>query len=154
MEINIGPYAGKSVEWLVLREPQYVACLLDNSDRDEAMKLLRERSQALIAQFDSKPFTNKCSGNNHGCSKPVTRCTVPLSCVDPPYWWCDDCNQYQYGGVEGRLTQLRKYRDAINHVAFFCHGREEDYRTIIRAMGTAKGLPARVGEKQAQQFFA
>jgi hypothetical protein len=51
------------------------------------------------------------------------------------------------------LTIIHTYRQALAHIEERCHGLKSGYREIIRLMSLAKGLPARVGERQAAAFF-
>jgi hypothetical protein len=51
------------------------------------------------------------------------------------------------------LTEVRTYREALEHVEFTCGGGKADYKAIIRDFALAKGLPQRSGEKQIEAFF-
>jgi hypothetical protein len=145
-------HAGKSLELLVLKEPDYIKWMLEQKNPGAAMKRAQDEAKRLIAKFDAMPFTENCSGHT-GSPHPATRCTVYGNNVRGPYWWCDACNPYQSGANPGKLQEVRSYGQALRHVASFCGGRVSDYKSLIRDLAAAKGLPSRVGEKQAQAFF-
>ena len=73
--------------------------------------------------------------------------------INAPHWWCDTCDPYETGALSGKLYLLDSYINALGHVEIFCSGRKSDYKKIIKLMSQAKGLPNRVGETQAQNFF-
>ena len=152
MDLTFGKHSGKSVEMLLLKEPQYLGWMLTQKDARGVLKQAQDHARKKIAEFNGKPFTKKCGG--HLCSEVATRCTVYLNNVTDPRWWCEDCNPYQAGANAGKLQSLKTYSDAYQHVGIYCSGRVSDYRAIILAMAKAKGLPARVGEKQALEFFS
>lgn len=107
--------------------------------------------QQLIKIFDAKPFTGKQCWDK-SCSKAVTRFTVYFDNIEP-YWWCESCDPYQSGANSGKLQLPIGYFSALQHVELFCRSKKSDYADIIKTISQAKGLPARVGEAQAQQFF-
>ncbi len=45
------------------------------------------------------------------------------------------------------------YTQALDHIRDYCGGRKGDLNYLIRLLAEAKGLPKRVGEKQARSFF-
>lgn len=148
MNLHFGKYVGKTTQLLVLKEPQYVHWLLGENPSGP---LLAAKSQIIkhIAAFDGKPLTTNCLG----CKSPACLCTVYDNAVSP-MWWCDACDPYQQGAVNGRLTELRTYRDALSHVKWRCGERTTDYRELIKTMAQAKGLPARVGAAQTESFLS
>lgn len=152
MEVQFGKHAGKSLELIVLKEPDYLTWMLGQSDATGAMKHAQKEAERLITIFDKKPFIKTCEGNS--CGKPSTRCTVYTNNVRTPYWWCADCDPYQSGANRGKLYSVSTYRQALQHVTLHCGGRTSDYKAIIKEMAIAKGLPSRVGKPQAQKFFA
>lgn len=152
MKIGFGKHAGKTIELLVLKEPDYIAWMLAQETRaGSSMENAQMEANRLIAMFDRKPYIKKCFGRN--CTQTATCCTVYNSNVLSPYWWCDNCSPYQSGASPGKLFVLRTYSEAISHADRYS-GVKSDYKSIIRSMAEAKGLPARVGAKQAAQFFA
>ena len=152
VELNFGKNAGKSVEQLVLKDPKYIHWMLSQSDAKGALKLAQAHAAKCIKRFDAKPFVKTCSGQN--CHATATRCTVYTDNVSDPYWWCDTCDPYESGANRGKLPVLTTYAQAYNHVQLYCSGRVSDHKDIVLSMAKAKGLPSRVGEAQALQFFA
>lgn len=150
MQVTIGKNAGKSVELLVLKDPAYVQWLLDTQASGKLLQI-KQHAQSLIRKFDAKPLSTRCYGR--ACSKPATRATVYLDNL-VPYWWCASCDAYEAGANDGKLQFISTYGQALEHVQFYCKGRKSDAAEIIKYFAQAKGLPARVGEQQAQQFFA
>jgi len=153
MEITFGKHAGKSIELLLLKEPEYIKWMLEQQNATGAMKRAQDEAKRLIARFNTKPFIKDCFGKP-GAAHKATRCTVYGNNVTVPYWWCDSCNPYQSGANSGKLQAVSTYEEALNHVGFWCSGRSSDYKSLIKDLAQAKGLPARVGEKQAVAFFA
>lgn len=149
MLVPVGKHKGKSVELLLLKESGYVQWLVQQNASGPLLALQAE-AKRLIQKFDLKPFQMKCNGNN--CSAPATRLSVYGNNISP-YWWCDKCDPYQMGAIAGKLQIFRFYSSALNHVVFYCAGRQSDYKDLIKKIAQAKGLPSRVGEPQAVAFF-
>ena len=150
MKVGFGKYKNMTIEALVLKEAYYVAWILDQSDPSGPLARAQAEIQRLIHLFDVTPYRTKCYG--HDCSKSAKYCTVYQSNAYSRMWWCDGCNPYQMGAIDGKLSRISTYRDAINHCRIFC-SRREDFNNLIKHIAQAKGLPQRVGEKQAAEFF-
>ena len=150
MQVTIGKHAGKSLELLMIREPGYVQWLVQQATSGPLLALKNEALK-LMKKFDAKPFNQVCHGRT--CNLGATRATVYGNSL-APYWWCASCDPYESGANQGKLQVVRTYAGALNHVELYCSGRKSDYVDLIRYLAKAKGLPARVGEKQAQLFFA
>jgi hypothetical protein len=150
MQVTFGKHAGKSLELLMLREPGYIHWLVQQSATGPLLALKSEALK-LMKRFDAKPFNQVC--HSRTCKLGATRATVYGDNL-VPYWWCANCDPYESGANAGKLQIVRTYADALSHVEFYCSGRKSDYVELIRYLAEAKGLPARVGEKQAQFFFA
>ncbi|MFC1485474.1 hypothetical protein ACFL55_00425, partial [Candidatus Latescibacterota bacterium] len=112
---------------------------------DARMTQFIQEARKLIALFDRKPFRVNCDGLR--CSKRATRISIPPSNISSIMWWCDDCNPYQTT-INGPLHIVRYYENALS-----INANKQELKELIRAMARAKGLPERVGEKEAQQFF-
>ena len=149
MQVTFGKHDGRSVEFLMLKEPGYVHWLIQESPSG-ALLAVKHHAQSLMKKFDAKPFHRACHGRN--CTASATRATVYGTSL-APYWWCDNCDPYEAGANDGKLQGVRTYGQALNHVEFYCAGRKSDYVALIKYLAEAKGLPARVGEKQANAFF-
>lgn len=149
--VTFGKHSGKSVELIVLKFPDYVRWM--NRRKNKAGRLQKAMSVALklIKQFDNKPFVERCCGP--GCKNLATRCSLYRDSVIEPYWWCDECDHYAFGARPGHLAVVSTYVQAIKHVGSYCPDKPAPYRTLIRELAKAKGLPPRLGEKQALEFF-
>jgi hypothetical protein len=121
LQVTLGKYKGKSVELLVLKEPDYVNWLLAQN-LSGPLLAVKKRAQSLIAQFDAKPVQKKCSAQT--CGNLATRATVYSNNLSP-YWWCANCDPYQFGANAGKLQILRTYSDALLHVELYCSGRKQ-----------------------------
>lgn len=146
MKLTFGKHKGKSVEIVVLKEPEYAMWILSKEDADEPLAHIRKEVQRLINVFDSKPFARKC----YGCSR---RTTTRVSLAPPSpsaYWWCDECNPRSMG-CDGLLSIVQTYQEAMQYAGLCL--RKNHTKGLIRDLAEAKGLPKRVGEKQAEEFF-
>lgn len=151
MQVEFGKHVGKSVEFLMLKEPSYIKWVLEQQSPTGAMAKVKSYIQQLIEIFDKKPFTGKqCCAKK--CKQPATRFTVYLDNLDP-CWWCNTCDPYQKGANSGKLQSPINYRSALQHVELYCRNRKSDYTDIIKMISHAKSLPNRIGEAQAQKFF-
>jgi len=149
MIVNFGKHKGKSVATLVLKEPSYIFWVLCQKDPGGPLARVKAESKRLIQIFNSKPFTEK---RCYGCKIQATRCTVYSSNVYGPMWWCNKCDPYQTGALTGKLESISAYIDALHHCDLYC-STKESMKNLIMTLAKAKGLPKRVGEKQANNFF-
>jgi hypothetical protein len=150
MQVTFGKYAGTSLELLMLRAPEYIHWIVQQSATGALLELKSEALK-LMKKFDAKPFNQVC--HSRTCRLGATRATVYGDSL-VPYWWCANCDPYGSGANAGKLQIVRTYADALSHVEFYCSGHKSDYGKLIRDLAEAKGLPVRVGEKKAQFFFA
>lgn len=104
----------------------------------------------LVRKFDAKPFAKRCF--NKACSKRATYATVYQDNVFSPCCWCETCDPSRSGASRGKLQAVSGYREALEHVDVY-GGRRDDYKQIILEIARAKGLPSRVGDTQAHEFF-
>ena len=153
MQVTFGKHVGKSVELLMIKEPNYISWILGQDSPRGAMAKMKSHVEQLIYIFDAKPFTEKkCYSAT--CSNQATRLTMYEENLIPlPFWWCDTCDPYQTGANRGKLRFLMGYLSALQYVRSFCGGKKSDYVTIIKRIAQSKGLPHRVGELQVQKFF-
>lgn len=149
MKAPLGKHKDKLMDLIVLKEPSYVSWLLD-SHATGRLLAMKSEAKSLINKFDNKRYTNKCSGQ--GCMSSATRLSVYLDNVTP-LWWCDICDPYEKGANPGKLQIFSTYSDGLLHVKNYCNGKSTHYKKIINEMAKAKGLPARVGDTQAEDFF-
>jgi hypothetical protein len=152
MTITFGKYRGKSVEWLVLKAPDYLKWILEQPDSTCNLASVKTEALRLISLFDAKQITKPCLGSN--CSKAAIQFTAYQGNPYLIYAWCDTCDPYQQGASPGKLTFIKTYRDALNYVKRDGGGRSSDYKGAIKKIAMAKGLPARSSEAQMKEFFA
>lgn len=150
MHVTVGKHAGKSVELLILKFPDYVHWLLKTSVSGPLL-IVKTHIKTLIAKFDAKPLLRDCRG--HNCNLKATRATV-YGINLTPEWWCANCDPYQLGANPGKLQAVKTYGNALDHVEFYCSSRKSDFQEIIKYLAQAKGLPSRAGEVQCKAFFA
>ena len=151
MIIDSGKYKGISVGMVILKNPDYVAQVLDENDAQGQLSRIQIEMKRLISIFDSKPFNKNCRGSH--CSRPAAKFTVYEDNIYNLYWWCDIHNPYESGASPATLTEIRTYEEALVHVKWALKGRKADYAYLIKAMAQAKGLPKRVGEDQVNIFL-
>jgi len=145
MKLTFGKHKGKSVETIVLKNPDYAMWLLSKTDAGEPLSHIRKEIARLIRVFDSKSFVCKC----YGCYETATR--FSLAHPSPSaYWWCDKCSP-RSRGCDGLLSVGHTYKEAMQFAALAL--RKDHTIGLIRDIAEAKGLPKRVGEKQAAEFF-
>jgi hypothetical protein len=49
---------------------------------------------------------------------------------------------------------VKNYKGALQHVEWTCGGVKSAYKSMIRAVALAKGLPERSGDKEIDAFFS
>src|SRR5690348_4053546 len=125
MLVTFGKHQGRTVEELVLKEPDYVVWMLMQPNPAGAMARTCHEARRLIGVFDDKPFLGPCSGRD--CPRPATRCSVYGQNIQP-VCWCDDCDPYSMGASQGRLQIITGYGDAVRHVGAWCDSRKSDLK--------------------------
>lgn len=148
MKVDFGKFHGKTIELLVLKEPDYIDWFL--RDIGDKKPHINAEIMRLLRRFDQKEFSEKCMGRR--CTAIATKMTAYQSNLTP-HWWCDDCNPYQTGALDGKLSHIKTYKDALQHVWFYCKGNKKDAKRLVLNLARGKGLPARVGETAATKFF-
>jgi hypothetical protein len=130
MDTFAGKHLEKSIELLVLTDPEYVVSLLRLDELGGSLSKARSELIRLICVFDGLPFKTRCQSPD--CRRRATRFSAYQRTVRMvPI--CDTCDPYHMGASSGKLTVVETYQDAVNH--------------------EAKGLPERVGEARAISFF-
>lgn len=148
MIVSFGKHEGKSVELLVLKEPDYIKWVVGQEATGPLLAVQREANR-LIRVFDSKPFVAKCLK----CKRnDATRVSLYQGKSDP-YWWCDKCNPLSRGADPSKIRIAIGYEGLLYHVECTCGGRKSDYRNVVRKVAELKGLPKRVGDAQSSAFF-
>jgi hypothetical protein len=151
MELLFGKHECKSTELLVLRHPDYVDWMLREVDAKGMFAQAQSEVRRLISLFDEMPIVKPC--RNPECANLATRASVHLGRTDL-WWWCEVCKPYGSGAGLDKLHIIRSYWDAIDYVTLVSSRPRSDLNALIRRLAEAKGLPSRVGEKQAAVFFA
>jgi hypothetical protein len=151
MLVTFGKHSGKSAEMLVLKHPDYAWWMLGVELPTAFLRQVQQELRRLIKVYNDKPIVVPCQAPD--CGSTATRGSVSRGAVWPRFW-CDECDPYQLGASSGKLQIVRSFEDAICYVNMFCEGRKDMMRILIKELARAKGLPTRVGEQQAEKFFA
>lgn len=146
MRIQTGKQAGKTTEEVLLKQADWAQWMVENIPNSPVSKNFRQ----LRLAFNRKAFTAECTK----CGEVATCATAYRETGRSLMFWCDDCDPYASGAVQGTLTVIETYGDALRHVDQSCNGVRAEKRAIIRELAEGKGLPRRVGENQATAFFA
>jgi hypothetical protein len=67
-------------------------------------------------------------------------------------WWCDDCDPYQMGSRDGKLSLIKTYYDAFLHHNMY-RTPKSALKDLVKTIAMEKGLSKRVGQKDAEEFF-
>jgi hypothetical protein len=146
MEFKSGKNAGKTSEEVLLKKPDWARWYTQNYPEAPHSKEFRR----LAKVFDEKPFTTKCDG---ACGKVATRASA-YTCSPSLRFWCDDCSPTSQGASPHKLHVVNTLRDVMSHIEWSADGYRAWKRDIVRQLAEAKGLPKRVGKKQALAFFS
>lgn len=152
MQISFGKHNGKSAEEVVLKNGSYVKWVLSQPDAGAGLSRLRAELKRLVGKLDAKPIVGKCHG--HNCSNQPLRFSAYWNNDSSLFSWCETCDPYSAGALEGKLYSIRSYEDALSHVELRCGGTQAGYDRMARALAEKKGLPSRVGAAAAKKFFA
>ena len=149
MMILHGKHTGKSVEWVVLKDPSYTWWVLNEPNANGWLIPARQEALRLLNIFDRKRFLKKCTE----CKERVA--TKASFCDDSPIplWWCNECEPDLTETLKGRIHTVITYTQAFDHIRDYSRGRKGDLNYLIHLLAEAKGLLKRVGEKQARSFF-
>jgi hypothetical protein len=102
-----------------------------------------------MREFDAKPFTEKC----HSCGKLATRASTYRN--NPSLmFWCDECPPHSSGAEKEKVQAVTSIREVLQHIDWTADGHRAWKRKIVRELAEGKGLPKKVGEKQALAFFS
>jgi hypothetical protein len=140
MRFKGGKRAGKTYEEVFLKKPDFARWYSRQFADTSAAAEFRE----LAKRFNAKPFTARC----HGCVSIATRASAYRGTPSLNFW-CDNCKTTDAGAMGDKLAIVRTIREALDHVDYTASGKRVYMRAIVRELAEAKGLPTRVGEKQA-----
>lgn len=146
MRFQSGKYEGKTTEEVLLKYPDWARW---NTRNYGEAKHSREFG-ALAKKFTAKPFVVDCAGGH--CGKKATRASAYQGSGDLMFW-CIDCSPSQSGAEPSKLKIVKTIGDVLDHVEFTMDANRGWARIMVRSLAEAKGLPKRVGEKQALAFF-
>jgi len=144
--IKSGAKAGKSTQELVLKEPDWVQFFMGKAPQGSIPAAIKSH----VAAFNSRPLVKEC----WRCKDLATRASFYAGDARSACYWCEGCDPYSTGARSGMLTIVTTYSQALRFVDFHCRGSRVEKRKIIRLLGAAKGLPGRVGPKEAADFLA
>jgi hypothetical protein len=144
MEFKSGKHAGKTTEEVLLKEPDFAQWYISKFPDAKHSKDLKR----LIKEFDARPFTKECAG----CGGAATRASAYRGSPSLMFW-CAECNPYSSGAGSGRLRMVSTVGDVLEHIDLTANGSRPYKRRIVRELAEGKGLPKRVGKKQAADFF-
>jgi hypothetical protein len=151
MIIGFGKYRGQPAESVLLAHPDYVMWALAQDAETGPLAHLSREFGRLIDHFNSLPFIVSCVGE--GCDRTAMCCTLHQRAV-VPYFWCSSCNPLAERNPPAKLVRVGTYHEACYYVCAHCNNRKTDMVRLIRQLAQAKGLPDRVGEREAIAFFA
>ena len=145
MRIKTGQFAGMTTEEVLLKWPDWAFWMMRRFPDSAIGKAFHD----LIEELDAIPFTEQCKI----CGEAARRATAFRGVSRNLTFWCDECKSYESDALRGDVTVIETFEDALSHVNWQCDGRRSELRAIIRALARGKGLPKRVGETQAVEFF-
>lgn len=138
MILQFGKHRGKSVERVVLYEPDYALWALGQEATSVGFDELQDEIRRLIRDFDNKPFTQVCMGDD--CENTATRGTT-YDGSNSLFWWCDECSPTQLGASPDKLRVVRTYFDVATYRSSRRNTIPAYWSRRVLAMARAKGLP-------------
>jgi hypothetical protein len=141
--LKFGKHKGKTHEEVLLKHPDYAQWMIEH--------LPESAHQAIISRmqdFDDKPFTADCDREYGRKATRVTACGDSSGLC----FWCDECDPLSNGAR--RVAIIYSLTGLLQHVDANADGNRALKRRIVRRLAAAKGLPKRVGEKEALDFFS
>ena len=144
---------GKNIllELLMLKNPKYVRWILHfKGIYGHYVDAKEEEIPHLMNLFDSKPILKKCFKKD--CNNMPTRFAIneyngAVCC------FCDSCKIDNEGGTYSWSNPIHTYNEALNYARYHGGNTKTSFKYLITKMAEAKGLPKRVGEKEAMRFF-
>jgi len=150
MKITFGKYKGKTVEYLMINQPDYIKWILIEHEPSGDLATTQKQVSKLIRKFDKKPFIGKsCSSSN--CNNSATKFTICKSNLNP-HWWCNSCEPIHADITSEQLQSPVGYKSAIKHIDLYCNENISAYKTVIQMIAEAKGLSS-ITELKMIMFF-
>ena len=106
MRFQSGKRAGKTLEEVLLKEPDFAQWYMNNHP-DTAIS--REFGR-LMRVFDAKPFMERC----HRCGRPATR-TSTYQNNPSLMFWCDDCPPHSSGADRMKVQAASTIGQVLEH---------------------------------------
>jgi hypothetical protein len=151
MKITFGIHKGKTAEFLMINQPDYIKWILTQHEPSSTFATIQKHITQLIRKFDNKPFKDKsCSSNN--CNHSATKFTICESDLNP-HWWCNSCEPIHADIPNDQLQSPVGYMSAIKHIDVYCNKQTFAYKSIINMIAEAKGLSANANELKLNMFF-
>jgi hypothetical protein len=147
MRMPFGRHEGKSIEIMVIKFPDYLQWAAGPRGPQEALAAELAEARRLVELLDQKEFTVRCFGKS--CLSRATRLAIQHGCSSSAMPLCNSCRV----PASAQVQIVRTCGEVFSHVRTTCNGTREEYRRIIRVLAMAKGLPSRVTEKIAIEFF-
>lgn len=141
MDMSFGKHKDKAVAWVLLTKPDYFLWMKKKElqDKKEYQFMLD-----LLKIFNSKPFNKvKCNGACNGANTP-TKLSLYRGNYNLEYWFCDECDPYSQGAMNGTLSTVSNYQDIIGH-------KQSEF--LIKAFCLAKSVPERKTKKALKEYF-
>ena len=145
MQVPCGKHENLTVELLLLRDPRYVLSIIRTVTAGP-LSPIRAELKRLISVFNSKPLQVKCCD----CGAPATCYSVWQGGLDLE-WRCG-CYRPNNNVLGEKILVLSYYLETVLYAKTYLSWRS-DASKLVRTVARAKGLPVRVGKKQAQAFF-
>jgi hypothetical protein len=144
MDMATGKHAGKSIEEILVKQPDYALWYMGELPASKAGKELRRLEKLL----DARPFATKCQG----CSEKAARATGYWG-SPTLYFWCTTCNPYMLGASQGKLRVIKTYRECLEHIDLTAGGGKAWRQDVVRQLLEAKGLKTPLTKKKLAAFF-
>jgi len=147
MLLDFGKHAGKTTQFVFLKTPDFALWAREQDARGKLAQAVTAFGRHEAA-LNAKAFVTRC----RGCQAPATRGSYYNGTTDG-LWWCDDCDPYSLGALDGKLSIVRTFNHAMQHVQWTCSAPRQAYREIVKDLSQAKGAPKRLGAEQAAAFL-
>jgi hypothetical protein len=136
MRLTWGKYKGRTIEVVVLKDPEFIGVLLKSRTQDETKCRIQTEARLLVETFNRRKFQTRCASS--GCSREVSRCSIYKTDVFNPRWWCETCDPWQFGARSLVLSIVATYEDAIRYARPY--GDPTLTRDLVHVLAEAKGL--------------
>jgi hypothetical protein len=140
MRFKSGKHDGKTYEEVLLKQPDFAQWYMQKYPDTGVSKEFKR----LISKFGAKPFTVKC----YLCKNLASRASTYSNNPDLMFF-CDDHEPHQSGASKAKVQAVTRLEEVLQHIDWTADGHRGWKRRIVRGLAEGKGLPKRLGEKQA-----